>query len=264
MSKPKPKLPTILECEQALKETADRWAGRCYEISCRIVEAGLLPDGASPVYGHWLGPVEPGSVFYKKHKLPFIRHGWVLLDSDEEKVFDPTRWAFEMKEPYLYVGTPPDLWGAVPCTVCDLLEEEHDKGYQDDCGMYQRPAPWPYDEGGDKWRMAARVPLPEENKRERKIKLVFERFEPALFTRELLKKPGTSNLKLDTDFTDVVELTIGHVFWLSNLPYAVLSVHALAIYEALDRAGEGATVPMDNLKRAEREQRVRTSNARTA
>jgi hypothetical protein len=112
---------TLTDCEEVLGEKAPLWAGRCYEISSRIVAAGLL-DGTA-VYGHWLGPVHPKSPFAGGR--PFVQHGWVVFPNDR-RVLDPTRWVFEHEEPYLFLGDPGKL----------------------------------YDEGGNEWRGATRGPVP--------------------------------------------------------------------------------------------------------
>lgn len=112
---------TLADCEKALGEKAEAWAGRCYEIASRIVAAGLL-DGTA-VYGHWLGPVHCQSRFAGGR--PFIQHGWVVFPNDP-RVLDPTRWVFEHEAPYLFLGEPGKL----------------------------------YDEGGNEWRGATRASNP--------------------------------------------------------------------------------------------------------
>jgi hypothetical protein len=92
--------PSLAEAEKAVGSAAAKWKGRCYEVSCKLVEAGLV-EGV-PVYGHYLGYVGPESFFGTRAGMPFVRRGWVLLP--DGRVFDPTRWVFEDEEPYLYVG----------------------------------------------------------------------------------------------------------------------------------------------------------------
>jgi hypothetical protein len=98
------KLPTLKKVERALGESAWAWSGRCFEIASRIVKLGLV-DGA-PVYGHFRGAIHPKSVFKSCRHLGFAHHGWVLMT--DGRVFDPTRWVFECKDPYLYVGPQSD------------------------------------------------------------------------------------------------------------------------------------------------------------
>jgi len=86
---------TLQQVETALKCRAERWAGRCYEISSAIVRAKLVRGVA--VYGDYIGTIHPKSMFVRK---PIVHHGWVALAGGG--VLDPTRWVFESAPPYLY------------------------------------------------------------------------------------------------------------------------------------------------------------------
>lgn len=73
----------------------------CHEVATRFVELVLekRPDlKARTVYGFYLGK----SV---RKAAPFHRHGWALI---EGKIYDPTRFVFEGKQPYLFVSDPAD------------------------------------------------------------------------------------------------------------------------------------------------------------
>lgn len=83
----------VKEVEKAIGTPVQEWKENCYAISCAIVKAGLVNGFA--VYGHYVGPVA-------KKRLPFERHGWVLLK--DGRVLDPTRWVFENVPPYIYIG----------------------------------------------------------------------------------------------------------------------------------------------------------------
>lgn len=84
--------------EQIVGETANTWAGRCYEIACKLAEH----VGGPAVYGHYIGPVAKTSLFWPANAAcGFSRHGWVDLG---DTVFDATRWVFEGVDPYLYEG----------------------------------------------------------------------------------------------------------------------------------------------------------------
>jgi len=67
--------------------------GNCYAVS--VVMAKMIGDGARAIYGKYHGTnVEcPGSLFH--------RHGWVEY---KDSIFDPTRWVFEGKKPYMWIG----------------------------------------------------------------------------------------------------------------------------------------------------------------
>jgi hypothetical protein len=58
------------------------------------------------VYGHYLGEIHPKSRFAERARIGWVQHGWVILP--DGRVFDPTRWVFEAKKPYLYVGDDED------------------------------------------------------------------------------------------------------------------------------------------------------------
>ena len=94
------RLPTIKRCEQVLALPASGWKGKCYLIASMLVDHKLV-DGVA-VYGHWVGPVKPGTMFYRKSGMGFVQHGWVLRA--DKTVVDPTRWVFEGRDPYLYAG----------------------------------------------------------------------------------------------------------------------------------------------------------------
>lgn len=234
------KIPSVEECARVLGEPAEKWAGRCYEIAHLFVDAGLVPGGVA-VYGHWTGPIHPASRFAGRRTLGFTQHGWVWVE-DEGVVVDPTRWAFEMRTPYVYVGEEPNDWGVVPCADCGFLEEEHDDG-RDDCGGYQFPD-WPYDEGGNAWRAAtlpdkpAPVPGPDE-------------------PRFTLKLEGTAAQAVAVLLgqADGTIATDKQIFWLANLPYQLLGDGAAQVYEAICAAADyfAGFIPYDNQIKAARE-----------
>ena len=93
---------TLRQVERSLGP-ASAWKGRCFEIASGVVAAGLVRGTA--VYGHWLGPVHKRSIFHRGGKGPAVQHGWIVLE-DDPRVLDPTRWAFEAKKPYLFLGAP--------------------------------------------------------------------------------------------------------------------------------------------------------------
>jgi len=241
----KPKeLPTLAECEKALGEKAEKWVARCYEISCRIVEAGLV-DGEA-VYGHWTGDIAPGSHFSDRGKrLPFVQHGWILLK--DGRVLDPTRWVFEKVEPYLYIGEEPDHWSVTPCANCKLLKEEHrDDGPEDQCEMFE-VEPWPYDEGGNRWREAMTrgqpAPVPEGPRRKTGIHGFTDAWVASLLGEQ-----------------SAAELTVNQLFYLANLSYVTIKQAVgpdgvKMIYNAICDLDETAIsfIPMDNALRARRE-----------
>ena len=100
----KPEDLTIEICEKGIKEPAHKWHKRCHEIAHRIVDAGLVEG--SVCYGHYLGPIDPDGRWSNREGLAFQRHGWILLP--DGRILDPTRFSFENKDPYLYIGENAD------------------------------------------------------------------------------------------------------------------------------------------------------------
>lgn len=225
---------TVADCVQAIGESAHAWKGRCHEIAARIHAAGLVAGRV--VYGHWRGPISPRSHFASYRSLPFVHHGWIVTDEDSGTVFDPTRWVFEAVRPYLFVGEPPDQIAAC-CRACDHTIDEHEHGRFFnkceicDCLDYVAPLPWPYDEGGDVWRLMTEQPMP---KAEPGVKSVSLGLSP-----EVRRRLGIPS-----------RMTEGQVFWLANLSYATLGDDAPTVYDALAKSGRGALIPFDNLNRA--------------
>lgn len=246
-------IPTIAACEKAIGVAAERWKGRCFEIASAIVAAKLVRGTA--VYGHWLGEVNRKSFFYHEPKRPFIQHGWILLA--DSRVLDPTRWVFEAKAPYLFVGEPPDDWDINPCRNCGLLKEEHNlvrEGYRDldDCGHYEIEH-WPYDEGGNRWRAAFIRPPPAPKPGDKRIPF-FEHMERR--TAEYVGELGEL-FRFSETAEPFPDLTVEQIFWLANLPYDELmklgGEDAIRdVYSAICQTGYGAAIPMDNRLRAER------------
>jgi hypothetical protein len=207
-------LPTLSEIERKLGEKAEKWEGRCYEIACAIVRAGLV-DGMA-VYGHFTGTIHPDSYFGKKGRagLPFSRHGWVLLK--DGTILDATRWAFEAKDPYLYIG----------------------------------PRTKEYDEGGDQLRKVLHRPPPQYSREAKQVEFSKEVLPSASWTfiEGLLGIEYSGLTKQEPGV-----LSIEQVFWLANTPYEDLQPHAAAIYKAIAAVDLAATIPFDNRKRALRE-----------
>lgn len=93
------KPPQLPDCVAAIKIPAARWAGRCHEISGKLLNSPKLDIKGQLLYGHYWGPIAIKSIFKGQ---PFSRHGWIKLD--DGRIFDPTRWVFEAVHPYIHVG----------------------------------------------------------------------------------------------------------------------------------------------------------------
>jgi len=81
----------------------DQWAGNCYAVACQILKAGIVKGDVR--YGHFLGDIHPDSEEFGGRG--FTHHGWIERKST---IYDPTRWAFGLDEPYIWIGpkTDPD------------------------------------------------------------------------------------------------------------------------------------------------------------
>lgn len=97
------------------------WPGNCYAVACQILKAGLAQGRA--VYGHYLGPVAPGTLFSGRS---LIQHGWI--ETPDGHIIDPTRWVFENVTPYLY-------------SISVKLTQEYDEGGNRFRAANQKPAP---------------------------------------------------------------------------------------------------------------------------
>jgi len=236
----------VTEVEAAIGIPAQQWKGRCFEIASLMVKHGVVKGRA--VYGHWTGIIQPSSYFGDRAGMSFCNHGWVLLD-DGETVVDPTRWVFEDKRPYIFVGSEadaetcddfqPDDDGMV-CTTCGHLDCEHESGgFFNACKFCM----WPYDEGGNKFRHSQKRPPPEAGDDEAKF--------------DVLKHLSAADAKfVKAQFSPVKlgkKLTWPQAHWLATLPYDDYDGRAHRIYQALKKAKALGLVPIDNEMRAKRE-----------
>jgi hypothetical protein len=235
----------VNEVAKAIDVPADEWAGRCYEISCHIRDAKLVPEGSRAVYGKYDGPVAPGTLFFGK---PYIAHGWLLLP--DGLIVDPTRWVFEGEAPYIYVLDPcgcemfdpdPDNGGLV-CRLCDHIDEEHENTFMGVC----RFSGLDYDEGANRWREENLTPPPPTGNDEVKLRLMLAPG-PAAWISGLLKFP---------ELEIPVPLTVAQAFWVANLPYHILGGHAPSVYRAFEKAHMQALIPLDNWMKMEAEAQV--------
>lgn len=83
---------------EELAGPVSKWPGNCYGIALALADEA----GGEAAYGHYVGPIAPGTFFASRAGLGFVSHGWVKLP--DGSVLDPTRWVFEGVEPYLYTG----------------------------------------------------------------------------------------------------------------------------------------------------------------
>jgi hypothetical protein len=195
---------SLLKQLVAVTGPTSSWKGNCYGMACAMVKNGLVEGTA--VYGHWRGPVSPKSIF---HGNPVIQHGWVLMPDGQ--VCDPTRWEFEGKRPYIYIGP-----------------SDH------------------YDEGGNKLReirIGGAPPWDPEDDRVSVSTSVMD--SPAWsFIEDILKL--RDNL-MDDDYEPGM-VNVRQLAWVANLPPSRLGKHAPAIYAGLEKLKLRAFIPIDNYR----------------
>lgn len=202
---------TIPEIEKAFDLPAAEWPGRCYEVA--VVAAGLA-EGATAVYGHYLGRVAPGTLF--TGRPGFVRHGWVVLASGI--VVDPTRWVFEGVEPYLFVSP--------------LTDE--------------------YDEGGNQLRRVLQGEAPVFHSHDRVVNIATHMLPaPAwMWMEEILNLQKNFG---DEDY-EPGDVSFTQLLWIANLDPRAMGVdgeHAESIYTMLDKLDQAALIPIDNQRMVE-------------
>lgn len=85
--------------EKTIKIPVEKWRGQCFGIADLMLKHKLIEGKLR--YGHWTGPVAKGSRF-EKYPDGLSHHGWIELP--DGMIVDPTRFDFEQKPPYIYVG----------------------------------------------------------------------------------------------------------------------------------------------------------------
>ena len=229
---------------------AQDWDGKCYGVALALVEANLVPTGSRAVYGHWRGEISPQSSFAGRRTLGFTGHGWVL--TPEDRIIDPTRWAFEAVAPYIYIGADPSTELLEVCSVCEHLDSEHADMWGGrctggdmadyDCGpCLFTPTSDPrlrqeadeYDEGGNQLRTQLLTPLPAKTEA------------PAATPAPT----GSVAMLLSQHGHDGSPLTGQQALWLANLPLDHYQGFARDCYEWLIENDLVGLIPIDN-KRA--------------
>jgi hypothetical protein len=240
---------------KAIKIPTKKWVGNCFGIAQALVEAGLVKGTA--VYGHWVGPIARTSHFADRRAVGFTNHGWVLLE-DGETVVDPTRWVFEARDPYIFIGKKElecfDFESEdgldYCCMHCGHTIEEHKDGFFRSCLICK----WPYDEGGNELRSRMGKPPPDYDPEEPSFRIE-KRLSPAarkivdgLFDKAKRKKGLLSKMQCH---------------WLATQPYENYGGAVKEIYDALIAEKLAGLIPLDNRQRAEREAK-RSKERKTA
>lgn len=209
----KPETITLQEVEKNIGLQPSEWEGACYALACTV--AGLLGQPDAVAYGHWTGPLR-GAYWAPRASagVPFVHHAWVALP--DGRVFDPTRWSFEGRDPYLYVG-PPDH----------------------------------YDEGGNGFRRALLRPPPDPKVTKLAIGPAL-RFEKRVASH-VLALLGDVVQKNTVGIAVYLTLTREQAFWLANVPPDMLNPHTFEVFEVLARAYSSTLIPIDNARSVARQ-----------
>lgn len=91
---------SIEEIEKIIDCPTENWKGNCYGVAVNCVEKGVVKGKVR--YGHYKGYISPNSLFAYRIGLPLGHHAWIELPNGQ--IYDPTRWVFENKKPYIYIG----------------------------------------------------------------------------------------------------------------------------------------------------------------
>lgn len=218
----------VNEVARAIDFPVSKWPGRCFGVASAMVQAGLVYGDV--IYGTWVGDIHPKSLFAKR---VMTHHGWIEVD-DGDTIVDPTRWAFEMVDPYVYVGPSGPEDGCHDfegdeegMCQCDHADEEHRAyGFFRPCLIGD-----PYDAGSNRTRAAMLSPLPPSVGAEAEL---FLSGGDLMMAKALLRRGRDEPLMMD------------QVRWLANLPPEMLGSLCQPLYRALDKADLRAFVPIDN------------------
>lgn len=220
----------------------ESWTGKCHEIAGLCLVAGITEGKLR--YGLWHGPVngrcgppvhhgwvevdpDPGDMGielcelcphvedeHRKQGLlrPCQIEGCGCEDYVEKRggarIFDPTRYVFEGKKPYIF-------------------DAEDDLGY--------------YDVAGDRQRELTRKPLDEKIAQGDPLTLAITDLSTQLAImgflgeRSSVAKPTKKGLRMPS----------GVAGWLANQPMSTLGPFAKALYTALKKAGLKGVIPID-------------------
>jgi len=202
------RLPAAARAARAIGLPVERWAGNCFAVASKFVNAKLV-DGVA-VYGHWRGTIDPDSYFADRRCVGFVQHGWVVgAGAFAGLIVDPTRWVFEATLPYVWAG---------PLNAPE------------------------YDEGGNVERALRRGPPPA--------------LDDVVLSLRLSKDAAAAVLAqgVGVRTRGGAALTRRQLGWLVSGPFDALAPHTAQVYRAMVAAGVGALIPIDNRRRAEREE----------
>lgn len=112
---------TVLALARAMQFPVTHWPGNCYFVAKAMINHSFVKGRA--LYGMYHGPIHKDAFIFAGRR--FTRHGWVL--GEDGNIYDPTRWVFECKKPYIY--------------KCQHPSREYDLGCSQLRELTRRPPP---------------------------------------------------------------------------------------------------------------------------
>jgi len=88
---------------EAIQVPLNKWPGNCSLIATLVMKTFPI-EGQRYARGIWRGPTHHSSIFGSR---ALSGHSWTVLQ--DGRILDPTRFAFEAAEPYIYLG-PSDFY----------------------------------------------------------------------------------------------------------------------------------------------------------
>jgi hypothetical protein len=228
----------IEEIGAAIGMEVSAWPGRCFEVASKIVDAFQWAD-AQAVYGLYLGPVSKRCTTFTPAAQSTVRHGWIV--TREGVLVDPTAWVFAAQAPALRVLVP---------GTDEALDhrDEYDEGAEALCGAFRGPFPPPKGE----------ILVVADEDLLRSLKTLAVHLSPGVSIAQALLALHATQDAAQRDAADGASpqqgFTKEQLAWLSRTPYTRLGVDLAArFYTFLKAQGLQAVIPVDFLRRSERE-----------
>lgn len=89
---------TIKMIERISGLAANEWLGKALLVVTEVVDSGIVAGRTAR--GMFKGPINQSSELFGQ---PLVRHAWI--ETSDGEIIDVLRWAFEGREPYIFVGT---------------------------------------------------------------------------------------------------------------------------------------------------------------
>jgi hypothetical protein len=133
----------IQNVAKKIKVPVEQWVGNCDLIALAMIRYGVVNGRRGKrVRGLWVGPINPESYFGYRADIPLVPHSWIQMTDTrmpvrfqdesgnlvfrmmDDPIVDPTRFAFEGKPPYIYIG-PSDHYDARGDGLRAVMEQRY-------------------------------------------------------------------------------------------------------------------------------------------